>query len=79
LPIDPGAVLAIVQSAVARPATPVYAELSDILQIHVHRCLSGQQSADEAIRRAAREIEALLARVGLSAVPAQDAQGARDG
>jgi multiple sugar transport system substrate-binding protein len=77
LPIDPGAVLEIIGSAVARPATPVYAELSDILQIHVHRCLTGQQSADRSLRAAAREIEALLARVGLTAAPG--AASARDG
>jgi multiple sugar transport system substrate-binding protein len=79
LPIDPRAVLAIIGSAVARPATPVYAELSDILQIHLHRCLSGQQSSERSIRAASREISALLARVGLPAGAAPGAESTRGG
>jgi multiple sugar transport system substrate-binding protein len=65
LPIDAARVQSIIADAVARPATPVYAELSDILQIHVHRCLSGQQDVASALRIANREIAALLRRVGL--------------
>jgi multiple sugar transport system substrate-binding protein len=65
LPIDADRVQSIITAAVTRPATPVYAELSDILQIHVHRCLSGQSDAASALRAANREIDALLRRVGL--------------
>lgn len=65
LPIDAAQVQNIIANAVARPATPVYAELSDILQIHVHRCLSGQQDAASALRTANQAIGALLARVSL--------------
>jgi multiple sugar transport system substrate-binding protein len=75
LPVVPERVLEILESAVARPRTPVYAELSDILQIHVHRCLSGQEHTRQALRSAAREITALLERVKLS--PAHG--GPRDG
>jgi ABC-type glycerol-3-phosphate transport system substrate-binding protein len=79
LPIDAARVQEIIASAVARPATPIYAELSDILQIHVHRCLSGQEDAAQAVRDAARELEALLARVGLLS-PSGPAHGsAHDG
>ena len=60
-------VRAIIDSAVARPSTPVYAELSDIVQVHVHRCLSGQESPARALQSAASEIDALLARTGLTA------------
>ncbi|MBC7171554.1 MAG: extracellular solute-binding protein, partial [Polyangiaceae bacterium] len=66
LPIAPERVQAIIESSVARPSIPVYAELSDILQIHLHRCLSGQEGTEDALRRAASEIDALLSRVGLS-------------
>ena len=38
----------------ARPATPVYSELSDILQVSLHRALSGQQEPAAALREAAR-------------------------
>jgi multiple sugar transport system substrate-binding protein len=66
LPMPPERVRAIIDSAVARPSTPVYAELSDILQVHVHRCLSGQESPEAALRSAAAAITALLERTGLS-------------
>jgi multiple sugar transport system substrate-binding protein len=77
LSIDPERVQRIIESAVVRPVTPVYAELSDILQVHLHRCLSGQESVDEALRRAADEVEALLERVGLAR--STEAKGGRDG
>jgi ABC-type glycerol-3-phosphate transport system substrate-binding protein len=79
LPIDTARVQEIIANAVARPATPVYAELSDIVQIHVHRCLSGQETSAEALRAAAREIDALLARVGLLPGSSHARKGRRDG
>jgi ABC-type glycerol-3-phosphate transport system substrate-binding protein len=66
LAIPPARVQRIIDSAIVRPVTPVYAELSDILQVHLHRCLSNQESVDEALLRANREIDALLVRVGLA-------------
>ncbi len=47
--------------------TPVYSELSEILQVRLHRALSGQQPPAAALHDAAREIRALLARSGLGA------------
>lgn len=79
LPIPAERVQEIIESAVARPSTPVYAELSDILQIHVHRCLSGQEGTVEALRRAARQIGALLSRVGLQPNPARAGDATHDG
>jgi multiple sugar transport system substrate-binding protein len=52
--------------AVPRPVTPVYSELSEILQVHLHRALSDQQRPAEALQEAAREIRRLLARSGLA-------------
>jgi hypothetical protein len=49
----------------ARPATPVYSELSDILQVSLHRALSGQQPPAEALHEAARGMRSVLARAGL--------------
>jgi hypothetical protein len=49
------------------------------VQIHVHRCLSGQETSAEALRAAAREIDALLARVGLLPGSSQAREGRRDG
>jgi multiple sugar transport system substrate-binding protein len=63
LPIDQ--VRAAVDAAVSRPVTPVYSELSELLQVHLHRALSGQQDPAGALQRAAADIRTLLARAGL--------------
>jgi hypothetical protein len=57
----------LLDAAVARPVTPVYSELSEILQVRLHRALSGQQAPAAALRDAAAEIRTLLARSGLGA------------
>jgi multiple sugar transport system substrate-binding protein len=79
LPFDAAQLEQILSHAVARPATPVYAELSDILQVHLHRCLSGQENSARALHQATREIEALFARVGLAARTALGQSEANDG
>lgn len=65
LPIDPGVARSIIEKATPRPVTPVYTQLSELLQVRLHRALTGQQEPDEALRAAAREMRALLERVGL--------------
>jgi multiple sugar transport system substrate-binding protein len=62
---DPAAVLAIIERARPRPVTPVWTELSEILQIHLHRSLAGQTETAAALHDAAREMEAVLERSGL--------------
>lgn len=54
------------EAAVPRPVTPVYSELSELLQVRLHRALTNQQDPAEALRDAAREIRALLDRAGLA-------------
>jgi ABC-type glycerol-3-phosphate transport system substrate-binding protein len=66
LPIPLDDVRRVVETARARPATPVYSELSEILQVRLHRALSGQQAPAAALADAAAEIRALLARSGLA-------------
>jgi multiple sugar transport system substrate-binding protein len=66
LPIPADRVRSIIGSAVARPATPVYSQLSGILQIHLHRALSGQVAPRPALEAAAAEMRALLASAGLA-------------
>lgn len=56
----------IIQHAVARPATPVYSQLSEILQVSLHRALTRQQEPREALHDAAAGMRTLLARVRLS-------------
>jgi ABC-type glycerol-3-phosphate transport system substrate-binding protein len=58
------------ESASPRPVTPVYSELSEILQVRVHRALTGQEAPDAALRDAASEMRTLLSRSGLAASPA---------
>lgn len=50
----------ILEAATPRPVTPVYSELSETLQIHLHRALSGQVSSREALRQATEEMEEIL-------------------
>jgi multiple sugar transport system substrate-binding protein len=66
LPMPLEQIRQLVDAAVPRPVTPVYSELSEILQVRIHRALSGQQAPETALREAAREIRTLLARTGLA-------------
>jgi multiple sugar transport system substrate-binding protein len=66
LPIPLEQVRPILEAAVPRPATPVYSELSEILQVSIHRALTRQQPPAVALQEAGREMRALLARAGLS-------------
>jgi multiple sugar transport system substrate-binding protein len=52
-------------ATVARPVTPVYSEMSEILQVHLHRALTSQEEPSTALHDAAREIRTLLDRSGL--------------
>jgi len=69
LAVDPHVVRQILENAVARPSTPVYSELSELLQVPLHRALSGQQDPRSALQDAAHAIRALLARTKLEAEP----------
>jgi multiple sugar transport system substrate-binding protein len=66
LPMPPADVRRIIEGAVPRAVTPVYTQLSQILQIRLHEALSGQRGPAEALAEAAREMRTLLARVGLA-------------
>jgi len=65
LAVDPGRVRSIIERAVPRPASPVYPQLSSILQIWLHRALTGQVEPAAALGASAREIRALLDRLEL--------------
>jgi len=66
LAVSPVQVRRIIEHAVPRPVTPVYAELSEILQIHLHRALTRQQEPAEALADAARAMRKLLTNVDLT-------------
>lgn len=57
----------IIQRATPRPVTPVYTQLSEILQIHVHQALTRQSQPRAALEDAARAMRALLTKSGLAA------------
>jgi len=65
LAIPPAMVRRIIEYAVPRPVTPVYTQLSEILQIHLHRALTRQVEPAVALARAQAEMQRLLNRVGL--------------
>ena len=65
LEIPPAQAREIIGAAVPRPVTPVYTQLSEILQIQLHRALSRQAEPAAALARAAREMQELLDRAGL--------------
>jgi ABC-type glycerol-3-phosphate transport system substrate-binding protein len=56
---------AVIEAAVPRPVTPVYTQLSEILQIDLHRALTGQSEPAAALSHAGAEMQRLLDRVGL--------------
>ncbi len=66
LSVPPAEALEIIEHATPRPVTPVYTELSELLQVRLHRALTGQETPAEALAAAARDMRALLERVGLS-------------
>jgi multiple sugar transport system substrate-binding protein len=65
LGIPPATARRVIEYAVPRPVTPVYNQLSEILQIHLHRALTRQTTPAAALARAQTEMQALLNRVGL--------------
>lgn len=65
-----------IESATLRPVTPIYTELSDILQIELHRALVRQAEPKEALDLAARRIEALIERTGMRKLMSGETSGA---
>jgi multiple sugar transport system substrate-binding protein len=65
LTVPPADALQVIERAVARPVTPVYTQLSELLQVSLHRALTGQQEPRAALAEAAAKMRALLARVKL--------------
>jgi multiple sugar transport system substrate-binding protein len=65
LKIDPVEARRVIDRAVARPVTPVYTEISEMLQIGIHRALTRQQTPRAALHAAAASMQELLDRIGL--------------
>ena len=65
LGVPPADARRVIERATARPVTPVYSELSAILQVHLHRALTRQAEPRAALETAAADLRALLRRTGL--------------
>ena len=65
LPIPADDARRAVESATPRPVTPLYTQLSEILQIELHRALAGQIAPDAALRSAAAKMNQAIDRTGL--------------
>ena len=65
LGIPPDVARQVLMAARTRPVTPVYTQLSEILQIRLHRALSRQQEPRAALNDAAHEMRRVLQRAGL--------------
>ncbi|MFO7179047.1 MAG: extracellular solute-binding protein [Pseudomonadota bacterium] len=62
---EPGRIREIVEHATPRPLTPAYTELSQTLQLGVHRALTRQSTPRAALTDAAAEMRRILATLGL--------------
>jgi multiple sugar transport system substrate-binding protein len=65
LEVPVGQARAVIERAVPRPVTPVYTQLSEILQVQLHRALTRQLEPAAALQEAAHEMQKLLDRAGL--------------
>lgn len=65
LGVPPADVRRIIDAAVARPATPLWAELSSELQIGLHRALTGDEEPRPALAQAAARMQRILEESGL--------------
>lgn len=54
-----------VESATPRPVTPLYTQLSEILQIELHRALAGQITPEAALTAAAQKMNTAIEQTGL--------------
>ncbi len=62
LAIPSASARAVLERATPRPVTPIYSQLSGLLQIQLHRALTGQVSPADALHDAARAMNALVER-----------------
>jgi multiple sugar transport system substrate-binding protein len=64
---------AVLEHATPRPVTPIYSQLSELLQIELHRALTGQAPPADALKEAARAMEALVERTQVRTLAAGSA------
>jgi multiple sugar transport system substrate-binding protein len=62
VPVPVAQIRRAIERATPRPVIPIYTQLSELLQIQLHRALTRQVSAAVALRTAARQMNALIER-----------------
>ncbi|HEY0970089.1 MAG TPA: ABC transporter substrate-binding protein [Gemmatimonadales bacterium] len=62
LPVPPVEARRVLEAAEPRPVTPIWSQLSELLQIRLHRALAGQVEPAAALRDAAAEMNRLVER-----------------
>ncbi|HEU4521356.1 MAG TPA: hypothetical protein VFT12_05090, partial [Thermoanaerobaculia bacterium] len=55
----------VIEAATPRPVTPIYAELSEQLQVALHRALAGEVEPRTALDQAAKRMQRLIDESGL--------------
>lgn len=65
LPVPPDQARAVIERAIPRPVSPAYTRLSEILQVALHRALSGQAEPRAALHAAAARMREVLAELDL--------------
>ena len=73
LPIPVDQIREVLEHATPRPVTPIYSQLSELLQIQLHRALTGQATPDDALHEAARQMTALVERTHVRELVARSA------
>jgi hypothetical protein len=77
LDVPPADARRAIESATPRPVIPIWTQLSELLQIQLHRALARQTSPEEALRNAAREMNALIERTRVRELMAGTVSAAR--
>ena len=62
LPIPAEQIRQVLEHATPRPVTPIYSQLSELLQIQLHRALTGQATPEQALHEAAHQMTDLVER-----------------
>lgn len=75
LPMGAAAARAVLEHATPRPVTPIYSQLSDLLQVQLHRALTGQAEPVDALREAARQMNALVDRTHIRELASRHGTG----
>ena len=65
-------VRAVIENAAPRPVTPIWSQLSELLQVHLHRALTRQTTPETALSSAAIEMNALIERTRVRELAARN-------